>query len=433
MSDDRVFAKCAWRLIPFIALLYLVNYIDRVNVGFAALTMNADLGFTPAIYGFGAGVFFLGYCAFHVPSNAILHRVGARWTIFSILLAWGLLSAGCAFVQGPLSFYVLRFLLGIAEAGFVPGMLLYLTYWFPQNYHGRLTAGFMTAVPLAFVIGGPLSGLILGLNGVGGIHGWQWLFLLEGLPAVLLAFVALQLLPDGPAQASWLDAGEKAAISARLTYAGNPEDHRLLLALRDPRVLALGVAGFGLTCALYGVQLWLPQMVQAMGYSNRATGWIVAVPGAAAIAAMILLGRSADRRGDRVWHIALTLALSAASLIAAGFAQADLVVLAAVSLAFIGPIAAVPLLNSLPGSFLRGPAAAGGIALYLAITNLGGFAGPYIVGALKGQSASYTSAMTVLALGLLVTALIVVVLGPAMARRKIPLPQRGEELGVLDA
>jgi len=419
MSDERVFAKCAWRLIPFIGLLYLLSYIDRVNVGFAALTMNRDLDFSPAVYGFGAGVFFLGYCGFHVPATVILHRVGARRTIFSILAAWGALSAGCALVQGPLSFYVLRFLLGVAEAGFVPGMLLYLTYWFPQDYQGRLTAGFMTAVPFAFVIGGPLSGLILGMDGIAGIRGWQWLFLLERLPTVFLAFAALKLLPDGPARASWLSDEEKAAIAARLVTEDNAEDHRLLPALRDPRILALGLVGFGLTCTLYGVQLWLPQMVQAMGFSNRATGFIVAVPGAAAIGAMILLGRSSDKRGDRVWHIALGMVFGAAGLIVAGFAQAYIVVLVALGFAFVGPIAAVPLLNSLPGSFLRGRAAAGGIGLYLAITNLGGFAGPYILGALKGESGNYTSGMAALALGLLLASLLVVALGRAMAPRPI--------------
>jgi len=417
MSDDRVFRKCARRLIPFIGLLYLVSYIDRVNVGFAALTMNRDLGFSPAVYGFGAGVFFLGYCAFHVPANVILHRAGARRTVFCILAAWGALSAGCALVQRPLSFYVLRFLLGIAEAGFVPGMLLYLTYWFPQNYRGRFTAGFMTAVPLAFVVGGPLSGLILDMNGIAGILGWQWLFLLEGLPAVLLAFMALKLLPDSPAQALWLSDDEKAAISARLATGVNAKDHDLWQALRDPRVLALGLVGFGLVCTLYGVQLWLPQMVQGMGFSNRGTGFVVGLFGMMAMGAMILWGRSSDKTGDRVWHIALALALSAACLIVAALAQASLVALVALGFAFIGPIAAVPLLNSLPGSFLRGRAAAGGIALYLAITNLGGFAGPYLIGAFKGESGNYASGMVALAIGLLLAALLVVALGRAIAPR----------------
>src|SRR5882672_9395391 len=199
-EQDRVFVKCAWRLIPFMVLLYVAFFLDRVNVGFAALTMNQDLMFSPSVYGFGAGLLFVGFCVFSVPSSVILERIGARAWLFGTLMVWGALSASMAFVRTPVEFYALRFLLGIAEAGFVPGMMFYLTYWFPKNYRGRFTAGFMTAVPLAFVVGGPLSGLILDMNGIAGILGWQWLFLLEGLPAVLLAFMALKLLPDSPAQ-----------------------------------------------------------------------------------------------------------------------------------------------------------------------------------------------------------------------------------------
>ena len=205
-AQDQVFAKCAWRLIPFMVLLYLVNFLDRLNVGFAALTMNKDLGFSPAIFGFGAGVFFIGYLLFQVPANVILERVGARRWIFCITAIWGLISASNAFVQGPTSFYALRFLLGVAEAGLFPGMIFYLTLWFPQTYRARFNASFYLAIPLAGIIGGPLSGLILGMDGVGDLHGWQWLFLIEGTPALVLAFAVLKFLPDGPADASWLTA-----------------------------------------------------------------------------------------------------------------------------------------------------------------------------------------------------------------------------------
>jgi ACS family tartrate transporter-like MFS transporter len=429
MSEQQIFAKCAWRLIPFMMLLYLVNYIDRVNVGFAALTMNRDLGFSPAVYGFGAGVFFFGYCIFHVPANVILHRVGARRTVFCILAAWGAFSAGCALVQGPLTFYILRFFLGIAEAGLVPGMLLYLTYWFPKNYRARYTAAFQSAIPFAFVIGGPISGLILDMDGIGGILGWQWLFLLEGLPAVLLAFVALKLLPDGPAHASWLSSDEKALISTRLAAEVDTKDPGLLPALLDPRIFALGLVLFGLVCTIFGIQLWLPQIVQAMGFSNRATGFLMALPGAMAIGAMMLWGRSSDKSGDRVWHIALAMVFTAVSLIVAGFAQADVVVLVALGFAFVGPLAALPILNSLPGLFLGGRAAAGGIALYLSIGNLGGFAGPYIVGALKGESGNYRSGMAALAFGLLLSALLVVTLRRALAPRPAILMPRAGVVG----
>jgi MFS transporter, ACS family, tartrate transporter len=284
----------------------------------------------------------------------------------------------------------------------------------------------MAAVPLASVIGGPISGLILGMDGRAGLHGWQWLFLLEGLSAVFLAFVALKFLPDGPAHAFWLSYEEKTAISARLAAKDNARDHGLFQALRDPRILALGLVLFGINCTTFGVQLWLPQMVQAMGFSNRATGFVVSLPGAMAIGAMILWGRSSDKTSDRVWHIALALVIAAASLMVAAFAQAYLVVLVALGFAYVGPIAAIPLMNSLPGSFLRGRAAAGGIALYNSIGNLGGFAGPYIVGALKQESGSYASAMGALAVGLVLSALIVLARGRAMAPRPtVVVPETG--------
>src|SRR3954469_10725173 len=209
MTENRVFDKCAWRLIPFIFVLYLINFVDRVNVGFAALTMNADLNFSPAVYGFGGGVFFLGYSLFQIPANLILERVGARRWIFLILLVWGAVSASNALVTTPAQFYLVRILLGIAEAGFFPGMVLYLTYWFPKSYRARLIAQFMLAIPFANMVGGPVSGLILGMDGVSGLHGWQWLFLLEGLPACFIAFAVLAFLPSSPKEAAWLTAEEK--------------------------------------------------------------------------------------------------------------------------------------------------------------------------------------------------------------------------------
>src|SRR5882672_708318 len=244
-EQDAVFAKCAWRLIPFMGLLYLANYIDRTNAGFAALTMNKDLSFSPTVFGFGAGVFFDGYLLFQVPANIVLGRVGARRWIFTILLIWGAISAATAFVQGPYGFYVLRFLLGIAEAGFFPGMIFYLTLWFPQAFRARFAAGFICAIPLSGVVGAPLSGLILGIDGFVGLHGWQWLFLIEGLPVSLLAFAVLNYLPDGPREAAWLTPAEKTAIATRLAGDAGAEDGDLWHALRDPRVVVLALAGFG--------------------------------------------------------------------------------------------------------------------------------------------------------------------------------------------
>jgi ACS family tartrate transporter-like MFS transporter len=336
MNEQQIFAKCAWRLIPFMVLLYLVNFLDRLNVGFAALTMNKDLGFSPAIFGFGAGVFFIGYLLFQVPANVILERVGARRWIFCITAIWGLISTSNAFAQGPTSFYALRFLLGVAEAGLFPGMIFYLTLWFPQTYRARFNASFYLAIPLAGIIGGPLSGLILGMDGVGDLHGWQWLFLIEGTPALVLAFAVLKFLPNGPDDASWLTGAEKKTIAARHATEDSTEHRDLWRVLRDPRVLALGLVNFGIQCGLYGTTLWLPQIVQEMGFSNLATGFVVALPYLAAMAAMILWGRSSDARGERIWHVALPILLAAAGFAGASLTQTDPLVLIALTLSMVG-------------------------------------------------------------------------------------------------
>ncbi len=272
MTDDRVFRKCAWRLIPFIALLYLLNRLDRTNVAFAALTMNRDLGLSPSIYGFGAGLFFAGYALFQLPSNLILERVGTRRWIFAILATWGAISAANAFITGPGSFYTLRFSLGLAEAGLFPGMVLYLTYWFPQAYRARFLAGFLAALPVANIVGGPLSGFILGLEGLFGLHGWQWLFLIEGLPACAIAFAVPKMMPSGPEAAAWLDSTERAAIASRLAAEDRgAETREFLPALKDPRVLALCAVYFAFEFGFASLTVWLPQMVQSIGYSARTT------------------------------------------------------------------------------------------------------------------------------------------------------------------
>jgi ACS family tartrate transporter-like MFS transporter len=424
MDDgDRVFAKCAWRLIPFMGLLYLVSFIDRANVGFAALTMNKDLAFSPTIFGFGAGLFFVGYALFQVPANLILEQLGPRRWIFCIMVAWGALSAANSLVQGAASFYALRFLLGVAEAGFFPGMILYLTYWFPRAHRARFIALFMAAIPVSFIIGGPLSGAILGMDGVSNLAGWQWLFLLEGLPACLLAFAVLKFLPDGPPQATWLSADEKKTIVASLVTEASAEHHDLWPALCEPRVLALGLVNFGIQSGLYGVQLWLPQIVQAMGFSNLENGFVVALPFGVGMAAMILWGRSSDARGERIWHVALPKLLAASGFALAGIAQSDLLVLAALTLVLAGLLAAFGPMYSLLSSFLSGTAAAGGIALVIAIGTLGGFMGPTIIGVLKEATGDYVASMAALAILLVCTAAIVLALGRSMAPRVRARPE----------
>jgi ACS family tartrate transporter-like MFS transporter len=418
-ANEQPFARCAWRLVPFLALLFLFNYLDRVNVGFAALTMTRDLGFSPSVFGFGAGLLFLAFFLFAIPSTVLLERVGAKRWLFWILVIWGSLSASTAFVQTPMSFYVVRFLLGIAEAGFVPGVIFYLTYWFPPAYRARHFAGFVSAGPLAFIIGGPVSSLILSMDGLAGLYGWQWLFLLEGLPAVLLAFVALRILPDGPAEAAWLSPEERRIIAAHLVSEDVAEHRDLPRALRDPRVIALGVVNIGSLFGIYGVGLWLPQIVQAMGFSNFATGFVVACPYLASMVAMIVWGRSSDQRKERIWHVALPSLAAALGFAVASIAQGALVSLLALSVAVIGLYATLAPLISLPASFLGGRAAAGGISLVYAIANVGAFLGPTVIGVLRERSGDYASGMAALAIALLISAMIVLVIGRKMSQTKV--------------
>lgn len=416
-EQDQVFTKCAWRLIPFMGLLFMVSFIDRTNAGFAALTMNKDLGFSPTVFGFGAGIFFIGYSLFQVPANVILERIGARSWFFCIMAVWGLLSASNALIRTPISFYVVRFLLGVAEAGFVPGMFLYLTYWFPRGHLARLTAYFMIAVPLSFIIGGPVSSLILGMDGLTGLRGWQWLFIMEGLPAFLLAFAVLKYLPDGPARASWLTNGEKKIIAACLEAEEPTGRSDLWPALRDLRVIALGIAFLAANVAAYGLLLWLPQIVKAMGFSNATTGFVVALCFVAAIPAMILNGRSSSKRGERIWHVALPWLLTASCLAVSSLARSNTVVLAALVVGLAANSATYGAFFSLPSSFLRGTAVAGGIGLVGTFGNIGAILGPALIGVLVQGSGNYGTGFAADGIGFALAALIVIAVGVALAAR----------------
>ena len=411
---DQVFAKVARRLIPFMVALYTVAFLDRVNIGFAALTMNQDLNFTPEVFGWGAGIFFFGYFLFEVPSNVILIRVGARRWICRIMATWGVISAANAFVQDPMSFYVLRFLLGLAEAGFAPGMIFYLSLWFPSAVRARYAASYFIAIPMTNVIGGPVSSLLLELDGVVGLHGWQWLFLVEAVPALLLAVAVFVFLPDGPEDAKWLSANERATISA--TLAGERTDEHehvrgLWPALADVRVALLCAIYFFIVVGLYGITFWLPQLLQSMGYPNNATGLLVALPYAAAGISMIAWGRHSDVTGERVWHVALACLLSmfAFALIAGIGSQA--VVLVSMTLVAIGVCSTLAPFWAIPPTFLAGTAAAGGIALINAVGNLGGVAGPYAVGWALQTTGSYAGGMMILAGSMAVAALLVLAMG----------------------
>jgi ACS family tartrate transporter-like MFS transporter len=332
------------------------------------------------------------------------------------MVVWGAISASTSFVHGPVSFYVLRFFLGVAEAGFFPGMIFYLTLWFPKSHRTRFASAFNCAIPLSGIVGGPVSGLILQLDGVLGLHGWQWLFLLEGLPASLLAFAVQTWLPNGPKDAAWLNQSEKEAIAMRLAAETTPEED-LWSALRDPRVLAVATAAFAQGCALYGTSLWLPQIVKTMGFTNLGTGLVVALFYLASMAAMVFWGYSSDKRGDRIWHAALAWLLAAAGFAGASIAQNDVVALVALALAVAGTLAAIGPYVTIVPTFLSGPAAAAGIALVNALVSLGGFAGPYLIGVLNERSGNYDSAMVILAVELILAAAIVLALGRAIDSR----------------
>jgi len=414
MNDAKVFAKCAWRLIPLMGLLYAVNLLDRINVGFAALTMNQDLGFSPTVFGFGAGIFSIGFLVFQVPSTIMLERIGPRRWIAIILAAWGALSAAGALVQGPTSFYIVRFLLGVAEAGFFPGMILYMSYWFPRAYRARLIATFMIAVPVSRILGGPLSSIILQMDGVADLEGWRWLFLIEGTPASLLALLVLKFLPDGPAHAAWLTHDEKALIAARLAAEEAPVQRAVWPALLDPRVLALGLVIFGTSLGSDGLSLWLPLIVQGMGISNFANGFVVAIPSIAGACAMVLWARSSDKRGERVWHVALAELFAASGFALAAYASYvsnDPIMFLGLIFAVVGINAAYGPFYTLPSTFLAGPAAAGGIALIYSIGNLGGFVGPMILGISSQETGSYSGSMLVFSFFLMVAATTVLLLG----------------------
>ncbi|MDR6290974.1 MULTISPECIES: MFS transporter [Inquilinus] len=425
IDRDALYRKVSLRIIPFMILLYLVSFLDRVNVGFAALTMNADLGISPYVFGWGAGIFFFGYFLFEVPSNVILEKVGARLWICRIMLTWGLISAAMAFVQGVWSYSILRFLLGAAEAGFLPGMILYLTYWFPSARRARFVALFMAAVPLASAIGAPVSGLILGSTHEWlGLKGWQWLFIIEGLPACLLGLAVLALLPDGPARAPWLSDAERAAITADLAgdraASAHPPLHALWPALADLRVLLLGLVYFGIVIGLYGIGLWLPQIVKGMGFTTVETGWIIALPYLVSAGAMLVWGRHSDRSGERILHVALPALLSAIGFIGSIYASSNVLALVCLGVAAIGIYATLGPFWTMPPVFLGGTAAAGGIALINSIGNLGGFVGPYAVGWIKDSTGSFTAGMGFLAGGLVGAAVIALLFGRLLHRRAMP-------------
>jgi len=414
-------AKAARRLIPFLCLCYAVNFLDRVNVGYAALAMNADLGFTPAIYGTGAGIFFVGYILFEIPSNLALQRFGARIWIARIMISWGLIATAMALVSGETSFYVMRFLLGVAEAGFFPGIILYLTYWFPARERARIVALFMAATPLATMVGGPVSGALLEFNGLFGLKGWQWLFIVEGLPAIVLGVIALRVLDNRPEEANWLSKGERQALSqvlaAEAEAARTTGYAELGQALTRPRVLALGLLYFCIVIGFYGISFWMPQVIQTYGLNPLEIGFLTAIPYFFAAIAMVLWGAHSDRTGERIWHVALPLFLAGAAFAWSATMLPLALILVALTLATIGTYAAIGTFWSLPTSILTGTGAAAGLALINSMGNTGGLVGPPIIGAIKQGTGSFTAALLFLAGALVIGALIALMFGRAQQAR----------------
>jgi MFS transporter, ACS family, tartrate transporter len=391
--ESSAIARITWRLVPFLFLLYIVAYLDRINVGFAALQMQAQLGFSDAVYGLGAGMFFAGYFVFQLPSNLILQRVGARRWISVLMIAWGVTSSCMVFVTTQRSFYWLRFLLGIAEAGFFPGVILYLKHWFPPNARARTVARFMTAAPLSGVIGGPISGALLSLHQRAGLAGWQWLFLMEGVPAIVLGTVVLACLDNRPEEARWLPSAEKDWLLATLhreREAAIPSETRAVSGLANPRVWLLAFVYFGLNTCSYGVSMWLPNVIHSVsGVKPLVLGILSAIPYVAAAVAMVIVGLHSDRSGERRWHTALPALAGAIALVFAAYSASTTPVIAGLSVALLGVFAMMGPFWSMPTTFLSGAAAATGIALINSIGNLGGFFGPYIIGLLRTSTGEF--------------------------------------------
>lgn len=409
MSEHLAYRRVTRRLIPFLFTCYIAAYLDRVNVGFAKLQMLADLGMSETAYGIGAGIFFIGYFLFEVPSNLILHRVGARVWIARIMITWGVLSMAMMFVTGPWSFYVLRFLLGVAEAGFFPGIVFYLTRWYPAEYRGRIMALFMTAVAVSGVVGGPLSGWILdGMAGANGWAGWQWLFLLEGIPAVLLGVATLFFLDERIADARWLSGEDKRLLEARLAQeqAGRHEHPSVIATLRDRRVLLLAGLYFMSILGLYGLAFWLPQLIKSLGVAEAwRVGLLSAIPYAVATVAMVAVGRHSDRTGERRWHLVACALVGAAGLVGAGLLRGNqFLAMVAFSVATAGILSLAPLFWTIPTSFLRGVSAAAGIAAINSVGNLAGFLSPYMIGVVVDATQEATKGLYALAGSLVVAA-----------------------------
>ena len=421
-AKDGLYKKVFWRIMPFLMLCYVIAYLDRVNVGFAKLQMSVDLGFSETVFGLGAGLFFIGYFLFEVPSNILMHKVGARIWIARIMITWGILSAVLMFVQNATQFYILRFLLGLAEAGFYPGIILYLTYWFPSHRRAKVIAVFMSGIPVAGILGNPLSGWIMdAFHGSSGMQGWQWMFVIEAVPAVLIGLVTLLYLDNDVKSAKWLSDDEKKMLQADIDgdQKGKESGHGFGAIVKDSRVWLMCLIYFAFVMGQYGLTLWMPTLVKATGVTgNLQIGLLSAIPFGCAIVAMNLIGRSADKKRERRWHLVVPAMMGCVGFIgAAVFADNTAISIASLSLAAAGVLTCAPLFWSLPTSFLSGAAAAVGIAAINSVGNLAGFVSPYLIGYLKDLTKSNATGMYMLAVMLVVGAIATLVTKPSVVNK----------------
>ncbi len=424
INASRLYRKLAWRLLPPLYIIYVLAYLDRMCVGFAQLQMKDALHFSDTIYGFGAGIFFVGYMLFEIPSNLILEKVGAKLWLTRIMITWGLICCAMVFIETPQAFYTLRFLLGIAEAGSFPGMILYFSYWFPAPVRAKYGALLITATAASGVIGAPLAGLLLGMDGAFGLRGWQWLFLAEGAPSVLFGFLLYFWLTDRPAQANWLTATEKAwlarTLAAEQQFDSHPHAADVGQALRHPKVWLLALIYFAVIINYYSISLWLPQLIKAWtGLDNVRTALLTGLPYVATVIVMVIVGAHSDKTRERRWHIVICGWVAAGALALSPHLVSPIWAITAISVAAAGIWSILAPFWTLPHTLLKdGPAKASGLALINSIGNLGGFAGPYIVAWLKTATGDYKLALPLLAATMAAGVLLVLV--AAQADRKKP-------------
>jgi MFS transporter, ACS family, tartrate transporter len=432
---ENTLSKVSWRLIPLLFLCYIIAYIDRINVGFAGLQLQKAFGVDSStyyrLYGYGSGLFFIGYFLFEVPSNLILHKIGARVWIARIMIVWGIVSSCMMFIKSPTGFYWMRFLLGAAEAGFFPGVILYLTFWYPAKDRARTVALFSTAATLSGFVNSPISGKLLQLDGIKGLAGWQWLFLIEGIPAVLVGILVLWVLPDGPRKAHWLSDHERNTLIEELEKeerAGSGVKHRLRDAFTSGRVWLLCAIYFLLNVGGYGCEMWLPQIIRS--FSNLPefqVGLLNGIPYIVATILMVLNGRHSDKTGERRWHVAVSALAGAVGFIASAYTPNVALSLAALALAFAGVKSMVGPFWALSTASLGGAAAAAGIAWINSVGNLGGFVGPTLVGYIKQATGSYAGAVTVLGCALVILAVLAIALRPKVEDSRKELVSQAQD------